>query len=69
MRGMSNTVEHRLPDDMELGSAQAREALQCLLHSILFCRAPGPFRPQTVHLEARDMHIVSLSPRARATRG
>ena len=66
---MSNTVEHRLPDDMELGSAQAREALQCLLHSILFCRAPGPFRPQTVHLEARDMHIVSLSPRARATRG
>ena len=57
--------EHRL-DDMELGSAQAREALQCLLHSILFCRAPGPFRPQTVHLEARATLLSSRARRRRA---
>ena len=38
-------------DEMELCATQAREALQCVLHTVLFCRAPGPFRPQTVHLE------------------
>lgn len=46
---MSHIKEHRL-NELELwGVDQAREALLCVLHTILFCRAPGPFRPQTVH--------------------
>lgn len=54
---MAYVKEHRL-DDLELrGLDQGSEALYCLLHTILFCRAPGPFRPQTVHAE----HFKQLS--------
>ncbi|KAJ1458047.1 hypothetical protein M885DRAFT_513625 [Pelagophyceae sp. CCMP2097] len=46
---MSSVKEHRL-HEIELASIdEAREALCCVLHTILFCRAPGPFKPQTVY--------------------
>mmetsp|Transcript_5109 Transcript_5109/g.15473 ORF Transcript_5109/g.15473 Transcript_5109/m.15473 type:complete len:209 (+) Transcript_5109:70-696(+) len=52
---MSHIKEHRL-NELELwGVDQAREALLCVLHTILFCRAPGPFRPQTVHANHFDL--------------
>ncbi|KAJ8608733.1 hypothetical protein CTAYLR_007784 [Chrysophaeum taylorii] len=52
---MSNVKEFRL-NELELwGVDQAREALLCVLHTILFCRAPGPFRPQTVHAKHFDL--------------
>mmetsp|Transcript_27949 Transcript_27949/g.90122 ORF Transcript_27949/g.90122 Transcript_27949/m.90122 type:complete len:206 (-) Transcript_27949:154-771(-) len=41
----------RLSELEFVGTTEAREALSCVLHTILFCRAPGPFRPQTVHSE------------------
>lgn len=47
--------EFRL-NELELwGVEQAREALLCVLHTILFCRAPGPFRPQTVYANHFDL--------------
>lgn len=38
-----------------VGPMEAREGLSCILHTVLFCRAPGPFRPQTVHAEHFDL--------------
>mmetsp|Transcript_19008 Transcript_19008/g.23096 ORF Transcript_19008/g.23096 Transcript_19008/m.23096 type:complete len:138 (+) Transcript_19008:14-427(+) len=46
---MSNAKEHRLEELEVWGQQEAREALLCIMHTILFCRAPGPFRPQTVY--------------------
>eukprot|EP00602_Paraphysomonas_sp_CaronLab_P012785 CAMPEP_0185042188 /NCGR_PEP_ID=MMETSP1103-20130426/42203_1 /TAXON_ID=36769 /ORGANISM="Paraphysomonas bandaiensis, Strain Caron Lab Isolate" /LENGTH=205 /DNA_ID=CAMNT_0027582213 /DNA_START=693 /DNA_END=1310 /DNA_ORIENTATION=- len=36
-------------EEMELHSTLYEEGLSCLLHTILFVRAPGPVRPQDAH--------------------
>jgi len=55
-----NRKEHHLPE-LELPTSQVREALQCLLHTILFIRAPGPVVPADVHLEDFDMTYTRIS--------
>jgi len=42
-----NSREHVLPE-LELSTPVVREALQAVLHTILFLRAPGPVRPVDV---------------------
>mmetsp|Transcript_32943 Transcript_32943/g.75860 ORF Transcript_32943/g.75860 Transcript_32943/m.75860 type:complete len:277 (-) Transcript_32943:227-1057(-) len=42
-----NCREHVLPE-LELSTSMVREALQAVLHTILFLRAPGPVRPMDV---------------------
>ncbi|CAM9510956.1 unnamed protein product [Sphacelaria rigidula] len=45
-----NLKEHVL-EELELHEFHVRDALQCLLHSILFVRAPGALRPRESHCE------------------
>jgi autophagy-related protein 101 len=56
---MSNRKEQYLPE-LELPVAQVREALQCLLHTILFIRAPGLVAPVDVHLEDFDLTYTKI---------
>ena len=37
--------------EMELHADLYEEGLSCLLHTILFVRAPGPVRPQDAHCQ------------------
>lgn len=55
-----NCREHPLPE-LELATNQVREALQCLLHTILFIRAPGPVVPQDVHCEGFDLTYTRIA--------
>jgi len=55
-----NCREHKLPE-LELATNQVREALQCLLHTILFIRAPGPVVPQDVHCEGFDLTYTRIA--------
>lgn len=58
---MSNFIEHQLPE-LELATNQVREALQCILHTILFIRAPGPVIPQDVHCcEGLDLTYTRIA--------
>ena len=54
-----NCKEHSLPE-LELATGQVREALQCILHSILFIRSPGPVTPQDVDLEGFDFTYTRI---------
>jgi autophagy-related protein 101 len=45
-----NCIEHHLPE-LELSTGQVRDALQCLLHTVLFIRSPGPVTPCDVQCE------------------
>lgn len=45
-----NCREHHLPE-LELSTGHVREALQCVLHTILFVRSPGPVAPRDVACE------------------
>lgn len=45
-----NCKEHHLPE-LELTTGQVREALQAILHTILFIRSPGPVAPMDVNCE------------------
>jgi len=59
-----NCKEHHLPE-LELATEQVREGLQCLLHTILFIRAPGPVAPRDVMMEDFDLtytRIASVAP-------
>jgi len=49
-----NCKEHCVPE-LELATGQVREALQCLLHTILFVRAPGPVTPRDINCEGFDL--------------
>uniref|UniRef100_A0A7S1ZEN7 Autophagy-related protein 101 n=1 Tax=Trieres chinensis TaxID=1514140 RepID=A0A7S1ZEN7_TRICV len=49
-----NCVEHYLPE-LELATGQVREALQAILHTILFIRSPGPVAPRDIHCEGFDL--------------
>jgi autophagy-related protein 101 len=50
---MSNCEVFQLPQ-LELLPHQAREALRCLLHTVLFNRALGQIRPRDVESELFD---------------
>jgi autophagy-related protein 101 len=45
-----NCKENYLPE-LELSTGQVREALQCILHTILFIRSPGSVAPRDVECE------------------
>ena len=47
---MSNCVEHLL-GEVAVSAPLVRELVGAVLHTILFCRAPGPCRPSTGHAE------------------
>lgn len=55
-----NCKEHHLPE-LELATGQVREALQAILHTILFIRSPGPVAPQDVHCEGFDMTYTRIA--------
>lgn len=57
---MSNCIEHHLPE-LELATSQVREALQCILHTILFIRAPGPVSPVDVFCEGFDLTYAKMA--------
>lgn len=54
-----NCKEHHLPE-LELATGQVREALQCVLHTILFIRSPGPVAPRDVHCEGFDLTFTRI---------
>lgn len=56
-----NALEHVLPE-LELATHQVREALQCLLHTIIFLRAPGPVTPHDAHCEGFNLTYVRTTP-------
>uniref|UniRef100_A0A7S2I1L3 Autophagy-related protein 101 n=1 Tax=Helicotheca tamesis TaxID=374047 RepID=A0A7S2I1L3_9STRA len=49
-----NCREHHIPE-LELATGQVREALQAILHTILFIRSPGPVAPRDVNCEGFDL--------------
>eukprot|EP00814_Leptocylindrus_danicus_P011348 CAMPEP_0116017702 /NCGR_PEP_ID=MMETSP0321-20121206/8207_1 /TAXON_ID=163516 /ORGANISM="Leptocylindrus danicus var. danicus, Strain B650" /LENGTH=228 /DNA_ID=CAMNT_0003487949 /DNA_START=76 /DNA_END=762 /DNA_ORIENTATION=+ len=53
-----NCMEHCLP---------VREALQSILHTILFLRAPGPVTPEDVHCEGFDFTYARIAHHDSAT--
>lgn len=55
-----NSREHQLPE-LELATNQVREALQCLLHTILFIRAPGSVIPHDVHCEGFNLTYARIA--------
>ena len=46
-----NCQVHHLPE-LESATSHVREALQAILHTILFIRSPGSVAPQDVHCES-----------------
>ncbi|CAM9420720.1 unnamed protein product, partial [Phaeothamnion confervicola] len=61
-RSPMNLKEHIL-EELELHEFQLREALQCLLHTILFIRAPGPVEPREAHCEHFDLTFARCGVR------
>lgn len=59
-----NCKEHNLPE-LELATGQVREALQCILHSILFIRSPGPVTPQDTELEFFQFNYTKIANEAK----
>ncbi|KAG5191542.1 hypothetical protein JKP88DRAFT_285080 [Tribonema minus] len=56
-----NLKEHVL-EEVELHESHVRDALQCLLHTILFVRAPGPLRPREAHCDYFDLTYARYAP-------
>eukprot|EP00301_Raphidiophrys_heterophryoidea_P020859 c5447_g1_i1.p1 GENE.c5447_g1_i1~~c5447_g1_i1.p1 ORF type:complete len:101 (-),score=14.54 c5447_g1_i1:469-771(-) len=52
------SLEQFLLDELEVEHFQVREALRCLLHTIIFQRALGAFRPEDVDSELFDITYV-----------
>ena len=46
-----NCQVHQLPE-LETATSGTREALQAIIHTILFIRSPGPVAPHDVHCES-----------------
>jgi hypothetical protein len=46
-----NCQVHQLPE-LETATSGTREALQAIIHTILFIRSPGPVAPSDVHCES-----------------
>lgn len=55
-----NCKEHYLPE-LELATGQVREALQCLLHTILFIRAPAQVTPRDMHCEGFKLTYTRIA--------
>ncbi|GKY96124.1 hypothetical protein MPSEU_000572700 [Mayamaea pseudoterrestris] len=55
-----NCKEHHIPE-LELSTGQVREALQCILHTILFIRSPGPVKPSQVECEGFRLTYTRIS--------
>lgn len=55
-----NSKEYHLPE-LELATGQAREALQAILHTILFIRSPGPVAPKDVHCEGFNLTYTRIA--------
>mmetsp|Transcript_9693 Transcript_9693/g.12627 ORF Transcript_9693/g.12627 Transcript_9693/m.12627 type:complete len:220 (-) Transcript_9693:66-725(-) len=55
-----NCKDHYLPE-LELSTGQVREALQCILHTILFIRSPGPVAPRDVECEGFDLTYTRIA--------
>jgi len=55
-----NCIEHQLPE-LELATGQVREALQAILHTVLFIRSPGPVAPRDVHCEGFDLTYTRIA--------
>lgn len=55
-----NCKEHHLPE-LELATGQVREALQAIIHTILFIRSPGPVVPKDVHCEGFDLTYTRIA--------
>lgn len=55
-----NCKEHHLPE-LELATAQVREALQVILHTILFIRSPGTVAPCDVNCEGFDLTYTRIA--------
>ncbi|KAI2498619.1 Autophagy-related protein [Fragilaria crotonensis] len=55
-----NCKEHHLPE-LELATGQVREALQCILHTILFIRSPGSVVPQDVECDGFDLTYARIA--------
>ncbi|GAX24308.1 hypothetical protein FisN_4Lh422 [Fistulifera solaris] len=55
-----NCKEHYLPE-LELSTAQVRSALQCILHTILFLRSPGPVTPKDVECEDFNLTYARIA--------
>lgn len=55
-----NCKEHHLPE-LELSTGQVREALQCILHTILFIRAPGAVTPRDVDCEGFSLTYTRIA--------
>lgn len=56
---MSNTKKHAL-DELELLPNQINEVLRCILHTILFVRAPGPVRPRETDCEMFSISYAKI---------
>lgn len=55
-----NCIEHHLPE-LELATGQVREALQAILHTILFIRSPISVTPTDVHCEGFNMSYTRIA--------
>mmetsp|Transcript_32764 Transcript_32764/g.48527 ORF Transcript_32764/g.48527 Transcript_32764/m.48527 type:complete len:234 (-) Transcript_32764:111-812(-) len=55
-----NCKEHHLPE-LELATGQVREALQCILHTILFIRSPGSVVPHDVECDGFDLTYTRIA--------
>lgn len=55
-----NCKEHHLPE-LELATAQVREALQVILHTILFIRSPGTVAPSDVNCEGFNLTYTRIA--------
>jgi len=55
-----NCKEHHLPE-LELATSQVREALKCILHTILFIRSPGSVVPYDVECDGFDLTYTRIA--------
>jgi autophagy-related protein 101 len=55
-----NCKEHHLPE-LELSTGLVREALQCILHTILFLRSPGAVTPRDVECEGFHLTYTRIA--------
>ena len=55
-----NCQVHHLPE-LETATSGTREALQAIIHTILFIRSPGPVAPQDVHCESFQMTYTRIA--------
>lgn len=55
-----NCQVHRLPE-LETATSGTREALQAIIHTILFIRSPGPVAPFDVHCESFQLSYTRIA--------